>query len=310
MTTLEQRYQKLIGYLPKDYREARAEEILTTLMDDAEPGRRRPKAADVLSVGSLAIRLRFGAPGANARGRLTGDIARKTIIANLVLQSAISAYVPVLLVTEFSPVLSKVALPLWFSSVSCVLEAALAVALVLGRLRTGRVLSVVTLLAVATDMGYGAYLTNFMVAHLGIFATYGLTAVAWILQSFTVLVVFPAFHRNAPRLEGRHWWFLLSAPLFAYGLALGHYSYYVYVAAGAIAVAVAVARAGSSSAWPLAFLLSSWPLLLTGIGLTIDQAYYYGPQSGLGVTVSFSVLGVLLCLALASVTVRRRRVLA
>lgn len=59
---LERRYQRLLRGYPRSYRRAHGDEILTTLMDAAEPGRRRPTRADVVDLARGALRQRFRLP--------------------------------------------------------------------------------------------------------------------------------------------------------------------------------------------------------------------------------------------------------
>ncbi|WP_250001519.1 hypothetical protein [Actinoplanes sp. M2I2] len=59
---LERRYRRLLWAYPADYRRVHGEEILTMLMDSAEPGRRRPAGADTIDVLRGAVRQRFRLP--------------------------------------------------------------------------------------------------------------------------------------------------------------------------------------------------------------------------------------------------------
>lgn len=54
------RYQRLLRWYPRWYRRERGLELLTTLLDDAAPGRRRPRLVDVATLigGGLRTRLR------------------------------------------------------------------------------------------------------------------------------------------------------------------------------------------------------------------------------------------------------------
>ncbi len=59
---LERWYQRLLWGYPRSYRQAHGDEILATLMDTAEPGRRRPTRADVVDLARGALRQRFRLP--------------------------------------------------------------------------------------------------------------------------------------------------------------------------------------------------------------------------------------------------------
>ncbi|MER7439822.1 hypothetical protein [Micromonospora avicenniae] len=59
---LERRYRRLLRAYPVGYRRAYGDEILATLMDSAEPGRRRPARADVVDLVRGAVRQWFRLP--------------------------------------------------------------------------------------------------------------------------------------------------------------------------------------------------------------------------------------------------------
>lgn len=59
---LERWYRRLLWAYPIDYRRAHGEEILTMLMDSAEPGRRVPARADVVDLTRGAVRQWFRLP--------------------------------------------------------------------------------------------------------------------------------------------------------------------------------------------------------------------------------------------------------
>lgn len=58
MTGLERRCRLLLGVLPRHLRTDRGEELLATLLDSAEPGRRWSGAADACSVACYGARSR------------------------------------------------------------------------------------------------------------------------------------------------------------------------------------------------------------------------------------------------------------
>jgi hypothetical protein len=59
---LERRYRRLLRAYPVGYRRVHGDEILATLMDCAEPGRRRPGRADVVDIARGALRQWFRLP--------------------------------------------------------------------------------------------------------------------------------------------------------------------------------------------------------------------------------------------------------
>jgi hypothetical protein len=59
---LERRYRRLLWAYPRSYRHAHGDDLLTTLMDAAEPGRSRPTRADVVDLARGALRQRFRLP--------------------------------------------------------------------------------------------------------------------------------------------------------------------------------------------------------------------------------------------------------
>lgn len=52
---LERRYRWLLSLYPKTFREARREEMLTTLMDGSEQNRRRPRAGEAINLVGHAL---------------------------------------------------------------------------------------------------------------------------------------------------------------------------------------------------------------------------------------------------------------
>ena len=87
MSPLEQRYRRLLAWLPEPARSRWADDMTDTFLeattaDDpefAEFG--SPSAADRLDVARLALRLRLGAPGASLRGVATGRTVRLVALA-------------------------------------------------------------------------------------------------------------------------------------------------------------------------------------------------------------------------------------
>lgn len=87
MTRLEQRYRRVLRLLPAAYRRAWQDDMvaafLESMADDSpvadetgESDNRWPSFAEVVSVGSLAVRLRFGGPGAKPAAFALGNAVR------------------------------------------------------------------------------------------------------------------------------------------------------------------------------------------------------------------------------------------
>lgn len=62
MTPIERRYRLLMRAFPRWYRRERGAELLTTLLDDAGPGQRRPTPAEALDLIRGGLRARFRPP--------------------------------------------------------------------------------------------------------------------------------------------------------------------------------------------------------------------------------------------------------
>lgn len=59
---LERRYRRLLRWYPADYRRARGDEILATLLDQAAEGRTRPRVREVVDLTRHGLRCRLGRP--------------------------------------------------------------------------------------------------------------------------------------------------------------------------------------------------------------------------------------------------------
>lgn len=83
---LERRYRGLLRILPKPYREAREEELLSVLMEGATEGRQWPDLREALSLARLGMRVRLGAAadGTQTSTRF-GETARAVGIAGSML---------------------------------------------------------------------------------------------------------------------------------------------------------------------------------------------------------------------------------
>ncbi|MWA05137.1 hypothetical protein F8568_033190 [Actinomadura sp. LD22] len=88
MSTLEDRYRRLLACYPAAHREAHGEEMLDVLLSAARPGQTRPSIADTadLLLGAARIRLRRAASGTGASPRrdalaITGLLAALLLMA-------------------------------------------------------------------------------------------------------------------------------------------------------------------------------------------------------------------------------------
>ena len=59
---LAHRYRRLLQACPAAYRLERGEEILSTLLETAQPGQSRPTAGDTLDLLTAGLRQRLGLP--------------------------------------------------------------------------------------------------------------------------------------------------------------------------------------------------------------------------------------------------------
>ncbi|MEY9858994.1 hypothetical protein ABH935_004621 [Catenulispora sp. GAS73] len=89
---LERRYRRLLCILPKRYREARAEELLSVLMETSAQGRRWPEVRETLSLARLGMRVRMGGEsGGVLVDTRAGAMARAVGIAGSMLLAFIGA---------------------------------------------------------------------------------------------------------------------------------------------------------------------------------------------------------------------------
>lgn len=306
MSTLERRYRRILAFLPKAYRTDRAEEMLTALLDGARPGQTRPRPGDVFSLGALAVRLRFGAPGASARGQLAGDIARRVVLVSLMISTALNMSTFAVLAVDRDFGLLSITLAYEL------VQPALVLALLFGRRRVGLVLgavyllftgiAVAVLLAVQVSDIYQPVSTIFTVT----------------ISALTALAVFPAFHREAPRLANRGRWLLLWVAAMAVlcstsgalTLRLAPPEYLwptTYVVVGLVATVFAIKQLKVSPVWPISLALGGCPVLADSFhgGSFLHQPVAY---IALGFTGSIEV--ALIAVALASVAYHRRLVVA
>jgi hypothetical protein len=307
-STLEKRYRRIIRCLPKAYRADRAEEMLTALLDGAAPGQTRPKIGEVLSLGTLAVRLRFGAPGASVRGQLTGDIVRRAILVSLLFGTVLSS-------SSYAFVFYRASSPIGLGAlVYRLLQPVLFLALVFGWRRVGRTLSAVCL---STNTFVLCLLFQ---EPLGVPNNYGPIVILFNtgLGVLTMLAVFPAFHREAPRVDNRRWWLLLYvAPSMAiagfYALhkflfTADRFLWPVFYTVACIAVAAfAVKKFKASPVWPVALAIGIWPLVFSAFG---GALFPFGGTNAIVLTATCGAEAVVAAAALASLVYRRRAILA
>jgi hypothetical protein len=307
-STLEKRYRRIIRCLPKAYRADRAEEMLSALLDGAAPGRTRPKIGEVFSLGTFAVRLRFGAPGASVRGQLTGDIVRRAILVSLLAGTVLSS-------SSFAFVLYQAASPIGLGALAYrLLQPVLFLALLFGWRRVGRTLSAVCLSITAIVL----YLL--FQDPLGVPNNYELIVnlLNTGLGLLTFLAVFPAFHREAPRVDNRRWWLLLYvAPSMAiagfYALhkflfTADRFLWPVFYAVACTAVAAfAVKKFKASPVWPVALAIGIWPLVFSAF----NGAFFpFGGTNAIVLAASCGAEAVVVAAALAALVHRRRVILA
>lgn len=308
MSTLERRYRRIIRCLPKAYRADRAEEMLTALLDGAAPGRTRPKVGEVFSLGALAVRLRFGAPGASARGQLAGDVVRRAVLVRLMAGTVLSASTFAFFIVHVAAA-STLAL-LGYD----LLQPVLFLALLFGWRRVGRTLSAVYLAITA----YAAFeVFQIPDSSAGILDPV-LTLLDIGLGVATMLAVFPAFHREAPRVGNRRWWLLVClVPTVAIGCFSSLFMFRFqaddllwpafYVVAGVAAAGFAVAKFKTSPVWPFALAVGTWPLIISGF----EGVFFpFRQADAIVVGATCAAEAVVVAAALASLMYRRRLILA
>jgi len=246
---LEAGYRRVLMMLPRTYRADHAEEMVSVLMDDAEPGQTRPKARDVLSVAMLSVRLRFAVRSAGESGTVAGDVARRAVLAFLVLNFG--------LLVQWNAFGADIG----YSFVPVLLQAGVIAALILGWSWCGRVMC----------LAYGGYMIHNVRWGYWRFDShwwYGEINVLAPLLALAMAVV--VFHRGAPRVARPTLWFLAFAAItvafWIRGKTVDHMWSFelahtpalpalIYVAAAI----VALRQAKSSPVWPSALALAGLP---------------------------------------------------
>lgn len=275
MTGLENRYRRMLTLLPRAYREERAEEMLSTLLDGAAPGQHGPRISEVVSLAALAVRLRAGAPGGSARAVLCGDVLRRTALLGLLVQtllySTFSTFGAVATTSSGGFGMRHVVV----DYVQPLTLAACFISLVAGRHRAGRALS----LATAAIACY-----SFVAM-----ALYGIPVELDALLAVSLVCTIATqvgFHRDAPAVASRRRWFVLAGVSCAVVLAASAAGSYFFLSPAlqsfggnqitpilgyslvvsplgpALAIAFAAAHARRSPIWPASLLVLGLPVLL------------------------------------------------
>lgn len=303
MSGLESRYRRMLRLLPAAYREQRAEEILSTLLDGAAPGQRRPRIAQAASLAALAVRLRSGAPGGGARAASVGEVLRRSALTGLAVQALYyTTSLCAVLVrsadgTAYAPPGATAALDgvLWLADAA--LPAAALACLAYGRRRTGRVLAV----AGTVGLCAGTIQSLAMVGRIPPLFTAPLVAsivAALTMSLMSTSAVLLGFHRDAPGTTAPGRWLAVTAfslclvsATASVGQHLMDHGLWTNPLAGAkvrclvtspLAAALAglfgVVRARRSAIWPAALLALSLP----SVALLVSPAYVlfgYAPAS-------------------------------
>jgi hypothetical protein len=211
MSPLEQRYRRLLRWLPEPARSRWADDMTETYLsvataDDPEYAEfGSPTAADRLDVARLALRLRLGAPGSSVRAVAAGQTVRLVALAGTVVLAP-QALIGVLTTAWMHGTLPGVAAPQLDGPLSWgpreattvvvgVLVVALAVCLVRGR-AAARPLALAALVGVAVEMLTLPSWTSVLDR---------LPAVTWAVPLVAAALV-------PPRPAGRWWWWLLAVP--------------------------------------------------------------------------------------------------
>jgi hypothetical protein len=292
---LETGYRKVLRLLPRTYQAQHNEEMLGVLMDGAKPGQSKPKAREVLSVAMLALRLRLTvADTGGSTGRSAADIARRAILVYLVF--------------EFGLLMQSNAFgaDVGYSFIPLLLQAGIITALVQGWSWCGQALCV----------AYGAYVIHnvqWQYVSFGSLWLYGGFTLFTRLLVLAVAVV--VFHRGAPRVAGRAWWFTAFAAVavafWIRGKTVDHmwdYDPFSHTPAlpallYAAAMIVALRQVRSSLVWPTALALAGLPEFggtmlryLTGSYPTLGDS----PRDTFYVELALGCELALICVALAS----------
>ncbi|MEV4745117.1 hypothetical protein AB0K21_01950 [Streptosporangium sp. NPDC049248] len=221
MSLLEERYRYWLRLLPASYRAEREEEMVAVFLegspDASDADGPRPRWSEIASVAALAVRVRLGGAGAAPRSLSWGETVRLVALLGLLLQAFLAVLTLIAALSEYGvigavdPSLAQVTGP--FGSVERLANVLTSlagaawiapfVALVLGHVRTAKVLALLAFVAesyVLTDQVGGTFEA--------------------LVRSLTPVVTLSAlwagFHRDA-RPARRPLWLLL--PPLAAGIA-------------------------------------------------------------------------------------------
>ncbi|MEU4770920.1 hypothetical protein [Micromonospora sp. NPDC023644] len=338
---LEQRYRRLLMLLPASYRRRWEDDMVHTFLEcvgaeeDTEDAaylrdHGRPGGHEVLSVLTLATRLRLGGVGAEPRSRLWGDAIRAVALLGLLFHAVMAAMeigVMPWLADEFSPLPSSPAEPasglpgeawrLASDSVGLFAIAAF-IALAVNQPRPARWLAVVPLGAAWVARIYEA------VSLPG-----GTPPGAWliVLVDTALVLALVAFHREAPSVRTRTWVRafvagVLLSPLHVIGLWALPVEQDVRFAAldwsGLCALSVSAAgiaylvlhpsAAARAAHWPLTLLfLGLAALVLRGVSIADHVLRGGAPAAVMAVCAAQAVLLLVVCMPLAVLARRATR---
>lgn len=119
MTPLERCYRRLLRCYPRSYRDTRGDELLTTLLDLAPPGRTRPTAGDVADLVEGGLRTRLGLETVDG---LADGLTRAAPVA-LALTGGLSAFLWARVEPLGPPTLGPVAYAAWLAACAVALLA-------------------------------------------------------------------------------------------------------------------------------------------------------------------------------------------
>jgi len=224
VSVLEDRYRSLLRLLPCSYRQAWEEEMVATFLqtmavDDPDEAEcradfGRPSLPEVLSVVSLAARLRLGGPDAPPRACVWGEAARLVALVGLLVNGVLGGAAVVRALWEVGrlplvhrpppEMLAAARLPdLWslVVLVSGIVWVAAYLALITGRRRLAQELAGVALAPlVATAVGSTFQVALFQEPSRSLLTLWCVT-----LLNLCVVAALASFHGNAPPVGRRAW---------------------------------------------------------------------------------------------------------
>jgi hypothetical protein len=287
---LEERYRRVLRWLPASYRQRWEPDMVATFMERAYRSQpddpegvevASPRLAEVADVAALAVRLRLGGDQAEPRSFLWGEAVRRVALIGLLAHALFG--------------LSALALSMWWAQTVAVpgLWPALAVtaellwlpaylSVVFGHRRLGAILAV------------AAFLPMVVSAVTNLRADGGANAgsnIVWLLFSALPVVALAAFHRDAPAV--RPWPWVLAVPIGVVVMTVvvaattprsGQETLFFVLAggsglwcagiilAGIVAAVAAVRHPSRTPAWPLALTGLAVAVLLLHAAVLADNA--------------------------------------